>query len=102
MKCELCHYLIQSKLQFRPFSLILLDMFKAISKKFKKDKLLIIKLVIYAAYFYISGNKAITCFRLLRRQFTKRYKSFSFAVLSLLYLIFLGIQLLILWTSEIS
>ncbi len=75
-------------MQLRSFKLILIDVLKAMRKKFKKDKLFIFKLIMYSAYVYISGNKAISCFKLLMLQFKKKYHSLTFAMLSLLYLVF--------------
>lgn len=43
-------------MSMRQFSFIVKDIFKAIIKKFKKDKLFIFKLVMYSAYVYISNH----------------------------------------------
>ena len=102
MQCELCHYQIKSYMKFRDLHKILVDLWKALKKKFKKDKFLVIKLLLYSAYIYISGKKAVSCFRLLAQQLRKKYQSLCFNILSLLYLMFVLIQLFLIYTSEIS
>jgi len=82
--------------------MIIVDLWKALKKKFKKDKFLVIKLLLYSAYIYISGKKAVSCFRLLAQQLRKKYQSLCFNILSLLYLMFVLIQLFLIYTSEIS
>jgi hypothetical protein len=46
-------------------SIIAVDLWKALKKKFKKDKFFILKIFLYSAYIFISGKKAMSCFRLL-------------------------------------
>lgn len=102
MQCELCHFQIRSNMTMRSPSKIAIDLIRALLKKFKKDKYLVLKLVLYPAYIFISGKKAVSCFRLLAQQLRRKYESLSFNILSILYLFFVLIQLFVLYTSEIS
>ncbi len=52
-------------MKLRPFKPIIRDLFKAIMKSLKKDKLLVLKFLLYTAYVVLSAKKAINCFRLL-------------------------------------
>ena len=72
----------------RSFSTIIIDILKVLRKKISKDKFFLFKLLMYSAYIYIIGNKAMSCFRLLVQQLKKRTESVSFSILSLCYLIF--------------
>ena len=102
MQCELCHFQIKSHMALRSLSKIAVDLGRALRKKFHKDKFFIVKMLLYSAYIFISAKKAVSCFRLLAQQLRKRYESLSFNILSILYLIFVLIQLFMLYTSEIS
>jgi hypothetical protein len=102
MQCELCHFHIKSGMRLRSFQQITQGLWRALAKKFKKDKFFIIKILLYSLYIYISAKKAVSCFRLLAQQLRKRYESLSFNILSILYLIFVLVQLFMLYTSEIS
>ncbi|CDW73967.1 e3 ubiquitin-protein ligase march2-like [Stylonychia lemnae] len=102
MQCELCHFQIKSQLTLRSFGKIAFDLWRALKKKFSKDQFFLIKILLYSAYIYISAKKAVSCFRLLAQQLRKRYESLSFNILSIMYLIFVLVQLFMLYTSEIS
>ena len=52
-------------MRLRSFNKIWRDILKNIFKKLKKDKLLVLKFLLYTAYAFLSAKKAINCFRLL-------------------------------------
>ena len=89
MSCELCHYQIQSRMRLRSLSKILPDLSKAILKKLKKDKLFVLKLILYSAYIFLSAKKAVKCFKLLFLQLRTKNSSLSIKILSILYLVFI-------------
>lgn len=83
-------------------SLIIKDLLKSLSKKFYKDKLYTLKVLMYVLYIYISGKKAVSCIRILIESLKKRNESVSFMMLSLIYMIFVIVQMILLCTSEMS
>jgi hypothetical protein len=44
---------------------IMRDLYKSIIKSLRKDKLIVIKFLLYTAYVFLSAKKAVNCFRLL-------------------------------------
>lgn len=109
MQCELCHFTIKSNMKLRPMNKIAIDVFKAIKKKFRKDKLYVLKVLLYTAYIYISAKKAVSCFKLLVQQFKKHRKgkpssksSIAFNLLSILYLMFVMLQLFMIYTKKVT
>ena len=86
----------------RPFNKIVKDLAKAIIKKLRKDKLFVLKFILYTAYAFLSAKKALTCLRLLFTQLRKKNQSLSLNILSILYLGFIFVQLFIIYTSEAS
>lgn len=87
-------------MRLRAFNKIWKDLVKNIIKKLKKDKLLVLKFLLYTAYVFLSAKKAINCFRLLFLQLRSKHSSFSLNVLSVLYLVFIFLQLFMIYTSE--
>jgi hypothetical protein len=65
MECELCKYQIRSSMRLRPIKPIMRDLYKSIIKSLRKDKLIVIKFLLYTAYVFLSAKKAVNCFRLL-------------------------------------
>jgi hypothetical protein len=100
MSCELCKYQVKSHLRLRPFDRIWRDLLKTIIKKLRKDKLLVLKFLLYTAYVFLSARKAINCFRMLYQQLRQRRHSVSLKVLSVVYLVFIIVQLFMIYTSE--
>ena len=84
----------------RPFDKIWRDLLKTIVKKLRKDKLLVLKFLLYTAYVFLSARKAINCFKMLYEQLQQRRNSVSLKVLSVLYLVFIIVQLCMIYTSE--
>lgn len=100
MHCELCKCEIRSHLRLRKFAAIWPDLVKQIKKKLLKDKLLVIKCFLYSLYIFLSAKKAVNCFKLLFQQMRSRHSSLSFNVLSILYLVFVLLQVFMIYTSE--
>jgi hypothetical protein len=65
MSCELCKYHIKSQMKLRPIKRVIVDLTKAIFKKIRKDKLFVLKFLLYTAYMFLSAKKAINCLKLL-------------------------------------
>ena len=65
LKCDICHYSIQQTLVLKNFRKILRDLIKHFFKRVSREKFLIFKVVIYAAYIILSCKKAVACYRLL-------------------------------------
>ena len=63
MDCELCKYNIRSRMKLRPLSQISRDTGKAILKKLRKDKLYVLKVLLYTAYVFLSAKKALNCIK---------------------------------------
>lgn len=101
MQCDICHFTIKQSLKLKSFKVIFDDVTKLVTKKLFKDKLLIFKGLIYSMYVIISCKKAVACFRLLVRQLRQKYTSTSQTMLSLLYILFVLIQLFVFSTHEI-
>lgn len=89
-------------MSWRKPSEIFRDLGRSILKKVSKDKFFVLKMLMYILYVYISGKKAVSCIRILIEQFKKRNESLSYSMLSLLYLVFVIIQMILLCTSEIN
>lgn len=89
-------------MSLRSPALIVKDLMKSLWKKFHKDKLYSLKVLMYVLYIYISGKKAVSCIRILIESLKKRNESVSFTMLSLLYMIFVIVQMILLCTSEMS
>lgn len=87
-------------MKLRPFRPIIKDLYKTIIKSLKKDKLIVLKFLLYTAYVFLSAKKAVNCFRLLYEQLRRKNTSLSLNILSVLYLVFIFVQLFMIYTSE--
>jgi hypothetical protein len=87
-------------MKLRPLKPILNDLYKTIIKSLKKDKLIVLKFLLYTAYVFLSAKKAVNCFRLLYEQLRRKNTSLSLNILSVLYLVFIFVQLFMIYTSE--
>jgi len=87
-------------MRLRSFDKIRRDLLKTILKKIRKDKMLVLKFLLYTAYVFLSARKAINCFRLLWTQMRQRKNSIGLKVLSVVYLVFVLVQLFMIYTSE--
>ncbi len=76
------------------------DTTKAVLKKLRKDKLFVLKVLLYTAYVFLSAKKAINCIKQLFRQLRRKNSSLSLNILSVLYLVFIFLQLFMIYTSE--
>jgi hypothetical protein len=87
-------------MRLRSFDKIWRDLLKTILKKFRKDKMLVLKFLLYTAYVFLSARKAINCFGLLWTQMRERKNNIGLKVLSVVYLVFVLVQLFMIYTSE--
>lgn len=76
-------------MKLRTFAKIYRDIIKAVIKKLKRDKLIVLKFLLYTAYVVLSAKKAVNCISLLVQQFRQKHSSLSLNVLSVLYLVFI-------------
>lgn len=74
LRCDICSYNIQQKLEMKKLRKIVRDLVKLMAKKVTRDKFVVFKVIIYSAYILLSCKKAVACYRLLIEQLRKNYK----------------------------
>lgn len=106
LRCDICNYNIQQRLELKKIHKIVRGLFKLLIKRLTRDdKFLVFKVVIYSAYIVLSCKKAVACYRLLVEQLRKNYRmpraEISQTILCVLYLLLIVFQLAVFTTEEI-